>query len=439
MKYPLILKDPRSLDRPGPMGLSRPRRTALALVVLSIFSLFTGLFTAGADHNLKDRLAGAAKTRTAPTGSGLLYVVDPNNMQSESRVLVVDPEQGRIVRTYNVGHAPDIALSPDGTRLYIASVLNTSSGRGTPVLEVFDTATGRVIQTVRNRDAWVSTLREYPSHMAFSPDGHFLFIYKIRVLEEGDYFDYLETFDTRTSRFLREKAPVPHCISANLIPLQDGRVSATCTGTNDVRFLELTSTGGLKPASKDSSARLPSRVALVTSKSKAFHTNRIGPAFVSADGRGLTAIMGDGKFFRIDDASRSIFQAGTIDSESRAAASGGDTSAPDWLSESWIRQQEPAVSPDGTTLYLAIGRLSRLYLADQSFDRIVALDSALNRVGTITLGHPFFSMAMSKDGRRLYAISPEQASVTVVDTATQRVVRTIYGIGTSPTLVIPAP
>lgn len=112
----------------------------------------------------------------------------------------------------------------------------------------------------------------------------------------------------------------------------------------------------------------------------------------------------------------------------------------DWLADSWIRYQVAPKSPDGTKLYVGVGRLIHLRNGVQLFDRIVVLDSqTLARVGTIKTSQLFYSLCLSKDGRHLYAVSPEQGSLMVIDTGTQRELRTIYGIGTTPIFAIVAP
>jgi DNA-binding beta-propeller fold protein YncE len=171
------------------------------------------------------------------------------------------------------------------------------------------------------------------------------------------------------------------------------------------------------------------------------HSRGLVVGFLSQDGLASTVIMGDGRFFNIDNQSRTIMQANEIDSETRKiiSSSSKTSSADDWLSDSWIRFQDLAISADGTKLYIGISRLVHLSQGVRYFDRVVLLDSqTLKRIETINLPRLANSVAISRDGRRLYAISPDQACITVIDTAT-RESRTIYGIGTSPIRAIVAP
>lgn len=379
--------------------------------------------------------------------SGWLYVLDNNNMnmENESQVLLVDPEQGRVVRTFKAGQGPDMVLSPDGTRLYLGSALRNRKGQLIQnVLQVIDTASGKVLQTVDNPDHAASTVRESVSQMAISPDGRHIYAYKNRVTWEG-VFNSLATFDTAQGRFLPETAPLTRCgVGRILVSPDDSRLNVLCHGTNDVRFLDLAENGAQKALNKGAGSRTatPPKLSLAEGLSgTTMHSRGLVLGFLSPDGSASTVIMGDGRFFNIDNQSRTIMQANAIDSETRKIISTNSKTAPgdDWLADGWIRYQDLAVSSDGAKLYVGISRLVHMSQGVDYFDRVVVLDSqTLKRIETINLPRLANSVATSRDGRRLYAISPDQACITVIDTAT-RESRTIYGIGTSPIRAIVAP
>ncbi|MGA9505590.1 MAG: hypothetical protein WBV31_14220, partial [Terriglobales bacterium] len=121
-----------------------------------------------------------APTNQAPGSSlprQLLYIVDSDRGSSDSheRLFAVDPERKAIVRTYATGSHPDIALSPDGTRLYVASesrVPEGPEGAGAGRLDVVDTETGATLASVANPHRWVAMGPLYGSEMALSADGH---------------------------------------------------------------------------------------------------------------------------------------------------------------------------------------------------------------------------------------------------------------------------
>lgn len=354
--------------------------------------------------------------------SGWLYVLDSNKNAHESQVLLVDPEQGRVVRTFKAGHVPDMALSPDGTRLYIAYTVMIPGQQRKGLLEILDTSTGTVLQTIDNPDRALFTLHTYLSRMMFSLDGRWLYFVKNRQTSEGDFF-HVATFDTVQGRFLPEKAALPGC-GPQLLPSPVGRrLNVVCTSSNNARFLELNESGDVTSSSHVSLAQ----VEVGTDVKK-----RVGPGFLSSDGSTFKVIMGDGSFYKIDANSRNITQTGAIDSEARRAN--------DWLVGGWIGYQAPMSSPDKTKLYLGIAQITDLLRGRPAFDHIVVLGiSAFDRIATIKTSRRFHSLAISKDGRQLYGVDPESASLLVIDTTTSREIRTISDIGVTPILAVVAP
>jgi DNA-binding beta-propeller fold protein YncE len=431
-------------------------RLFLSLSAITILSLFIGpvIIASHQKSGFKPTAAKSAPSSAVsahrrdvktPPVSGWLYVLDNNNMEHESQVLLVDPEQERVVRTFKAGQGPDMVLSPDGTRLYLASTLRSRKGQfKQSVLQVMDTASGKVLQSVDKPDHPISTMREYTSRMAISPDGRHIYAYKNRVTLEG-VFNSLATFDTAQGRFLPETAPLTRCgVGRILVTPDDSRLNVLCHNTNDVRFLDIGENGAQKTLNKagDSRTATPPKLSLAHGLSgTTMHSRGLVLGFLSPDGWASTVIMGDGRFFNIDNRARTIVQADTIDSEARRVIrSTSKTPSPDdWLADGWIRYQDLAVSSDGAKLYVGISRLVHMSQGVDYFDRVVVLDSqTLKRLETINLPRLANSVAISRDGRRLYAISPDQACITVIDTAT-RESRTIYGIGTSPIRAIVAP
>src|SRR5208282_4718670 len=79
--------------------------------------------------------------RPAP---GWLYVLDPKPDAGGpgGRVWLIDPETAKVMGGIRTGDNPDFALSPDGSRLYVASITEGDSSE----LAVIDTAQGAVLQ-----------------------------------------------------------------------------------------------------------------------------------------------------------------------------------------------------------------------------------------------------------------------------------------------------
>jgi DNA-binding beta-propeller fold protein YncE len=379
--------------------------------------------------------------------SGWLYVLDSNDLKRESQVLLLDPEQGRIVRTFTVGSGPEMSLSPDGRRLYVASTrfpLKEDGGRG--VLEVMDTTSGAVLQTLDNPGRWVSTLPWYPSHMTLSPDGRWLYIFKIHQTQLS-YSSYLVTFDTVRGQFLPEKAPLFSCVTAQLLPLSEPlrlNVISLDSDWNKIAFLRLTENGAAVAPRNQSKETFELDLPLQEEKqfvkvTEEHRKRAVAFGFLSFDNRTLTVVTGGGRLLKVDNETRKIIQTDVIDHQGRKLTSNlagaASTTSDDWLIGRWIRYQIPPLSPDRTKLYVGVAPLS-----SQSFDRIAVLDSqTLKLLGMIKPRYVFYNLAMSKDGSRLYAISPDQACVIVIDASTGQEICTIYGVGQTPIQAIVAP
>src|SRR5579863_6076765 len=131
---------------------------------------------------------------------GWLYVLDPKPEAGKpgGRVWLVDPETAKVMGSIHTGDGADFALSPDGSRLYVASLTTGDSSE----LAVIDTAQGVVLKSgaVGSR-ALPSDLPPF-STMAVSSDG-----LALRILidtpksADADAF-LLATFDTRAGEFL---------------------------------------------------------------------------------------------------------------------------------------------------------------------------------------------------------------------------------------------
>lgn len=384
--------------------------------------------------------------RLAPSGvaPGWLYVVDPNNGKRESEILVVDPSEGRVVRSFKTDSRPEIALSPDGARLYIASTRYSEDGNSSEgFLMVVNTKNGNVLSRVTNPDRWLPTVPTSSSMMKLSTDGRWLYFFKHVDTREADTY-YVATFDTKKNRFLTERIMLPGCVTARLVPVESrGQLAVACDGTRDVQFVKLSGKGAITGTKNIGSEAILSRISL-SSRGLSEPGRRMASILPSPDGATLTVIMGDGRYLKVDTQSHLVIQTAVIDAQARRAAPAGLTSASseqaDWLADSWIRWQTPATSPDNKKFYLGIGRLVQLRSGVQSFDRVMVFDSqSLGRLASIRTSQPFESFALSADGGHLYAISPEQAAIMVIDTVAQREVRSIYGVGTSPISALVAP
>ncbi len=178
---------------------------AMALVVTAIVSVIT---------------INAKGATVSSTSRGGLYVLDTNNGAVNSQIILVDPSTGVVMRTYNTGYHPDMALSPDGTRLYVSSTRDNAINKPRNVLETFDTVSGTVLSSVDNPDSFLSTVPAYGTSMAMSPSGKYIYMMKLHTTKETTD-EYVTAFDTQNERFLKDHVSLNTECNFVLLPTND--------------------------------------------------------------------------------------------------------------------------------------------------------------------------------------------------------------------------
>lgn len=384
-------------------------------------------------HRIGPAIDLTPSARTQRVESGWLYVVDSNDLRLEAQILVVDPGEGTVAKTFKTGYHPDIALSPDGAFLYLASSLVSADGSATGQLEVIDTASGLVLNRVDYPHRWTGTSPRYFSNLALSADGRWLYAYHHQETDEGDVF-FVTTYDTQQGRFLPERALLPGCDAAIMLPLRKAReLNVVCASTGDVRYLKLAESG-----SAISYSKLPLKY-----RSGGRHGQFVGPVALMPSRNDVQVIMGDGRYYHIDTETQRVRSSDAVDSAARkervkstmSANKGGE----DWLAGRWMRFQPAIVSPDNGKSFVGLGRLEDLRNGQQTFDQVLVLDAqTLSRLNLIDLGQPVNHITLSKDGRSLYGLTIG-GKLLVVDTASRQVVRTIDHVGVSPAFELLAP
>jgi DNA-binding beta-propeller fold protein YncE len=98
-----------------------------------------------------------------------------------------------------------------------------------------------------------------------------------------------------------------------------------------------------------------------------------------------------------------------------------------------------AISPDGHTMYIgsrpAAGGEPG---ASMNTISVLALGSS-SEPTSFSTGHQFSTLALSKDGTRLYTVNASEKSITVFSRVTMKELRTISNVGTMPAFVIVRP
>ncbi len=403
------------------------------LIVSTCFALgFAPGFAHADDSHGK---AGAAAQTNSSAGSkievenwfgiqsGWLYVLDaqPDKGKGGGRILVVDPQTGNVMNSVRTGDNPDFALSPDGSRLYVASIAEGNSSE----LAVVDTGNGEVLGRDMIADREVGNALPAFSTMAVSGDGLMLRI----VLDTPESADrdmfLLAAFDTQSRHFLRERVRLWNCGPGRFISYPTAQqFDILCPRSNRVRLIAV---------DEESHAHENTDVTLPWER-------RIGAAHAieSRDGEEIAIVRGDGGVFAMNVATHEF----------------AETSAHPALPNRVPPAAWP-VSPDGRRIYLgynaSYNRLSdhRFYLDygrppnlrpnNETAHEFKVFDTdSWKKIGTIKTKVPFWSAAISADGKILYATVPSKHSILVMDTGKMRQTRELK-VGGSPTLAIVAP
>jgi hypothetical protein len=345
--------------------------------------------------------------------AGWLYVLDTQNQDGNTHVLLVDPSNGRVVRKIPIGAEADAALAPDGRYLYVASkYANREQHSVESRLEIYD-STGSLIAKVANPDQVGATVPWYPTRMAMSPSGNWLYMVKMHFAGFND--QYLTAFDTRTRQFSSGRVSLIGCKSAVLLPApEDRKLEVVCNGSAIIRVVTL---GDSEASSKaDAISVEPTQ----PGRSMNWHLAYLHPfteqvGVITANGASYLVNKHLGKAEALSPA------------QVRPAGSPVRT----------LGTQRGLLSGDGSTVYFGDQTTALPYSA--ACDQIVSAESAtLTRRQTVKTPLPFFSFALSSDGKTAYAVSPEKSTMTVMDLESGKPLRQ-FQVGQTPTMVFPIP
>jgi len=355
--------------------------------------------------------------------SGWLYVLDPKPepVTPGGRVWLVDPETAKVMGSIRTGENPDFALSPDGRRLYVASITDGDTSE----LAVVDTAQGTIVQRSTIQDREVANVLPAFSAMAVSGDG-----LALRILldtpksADADSF-LLATFDTQAGEFLQRSVHLGNCGPGRFIsyPTAD-QFDFLCPRTNKIRLIRLDAESR---ELENTDVTLP-------------WERRVGAAqAIEAPGaQDMAIVRGDGGVVTMNVATHEF----------------AETPAHPALPNRVLPAAWPT-SPDGSRVYLGYnteydrhydnrfyldyGRPPNLRPNDATVGEFRVLDTRTwKKVGTIRTKTPFWTAVIGSDGKVLYAMAPQKHSILVIDTVKMREVRTLK-VGGAPALAVVAP
>ena len=364
---------------------------------------------------------------------GKLYVLDAGNSKKKPQVLAVDPSNGKVIRTYRAGDQPDMALSPDSKLLYISSSFeNAASGRES-FLDIYDTASGALLNHISNPEALQHKVPVYGSSMVMSPDGNRIYIEKYHWVPErpGPTGCYTSVFDTQSRQFLVDIS-VSDCGVAVLPASDEQTFYLVSTARTAIDTFTITgSAGSVNTAHQYTSISIPLSSASTRAVQKSPGTatapcevlrpstaKGIGPVFLRPQQKTVGLILKDGSRL-------------SVDLSNEATTSMGQESVLGKLSGI-----QPILESSGSPGYFGTSQGTNSYF--ERYDSIVRIDPAtMATTGTMTTSLPFFEVARSHDESTLFTVNPEQAKITIIDAPSLREIRQL-SVGVQPILAIPA-
>jgi methylamine dehydrogenase heavy chain len=339
-----------------------------------------------------------------PLGERSIFVVDPHDGNLMSDVLVVDPDARRVVRMIPTRYAPEIAISPDGQRLYVADSYSTRVIRGDhhDVVSVYAISNGQLL-----RDDV-----DIPDRLIYKlfPDGHpFMFLSRDgRRLFVGKYgspdihASRMAVLDAETFKALAEY-PRPDC---DLLPLLSGEL--LCVGSGQQPRLVDALTG----QTTDIPVSLP---AVYTAAVLAPSADRL--YLVSTEAQSPIHLT-------VADLSIS----------SRVTVGNRALSLPP---DHEIGFNHVAVSGDESQLYIGFVPKTGALAGKGVSDTIWAFDTKSGtRVGVLALTEPAWQVALSADGKQLYTVNPFSQSLSIFDSATFRELSVVRNLGNTPAEIV---
>lgn len=338
--------------------------------------------------------------------SGWLYVVDPQPESSGSRIWLFDPGTAAVMGSIRTGYQPEIALSPDGSRLYIIS-----GERESGEVAVVNTADGSVRETSFQARVlytpWYLTLPPFNS-IALSSDGKAL-----RILQQSSFppegaQPQIWSFDTTNESFSPTRAEIDDCRSGVFVPPSTAsEFEVICASSNTLHSMR-----------SGADSRLMSQV--VTNLPG---TQRcpVATGLLLKDNSKLALINRSGAIDTMDVTTHEFRSTG-VTGECTAL---GVVYGLDWR------------SPDGTKIYVGYGPPSPDNMATSNAFRVFDTDT-WKQLGTAQTSIPFWSATMSADGWFIYAFAPKQHAIVEIDAATLREKRKL-SLGKTPALAVVAP
>ena len=396
---------------------ARSRRSALRRPHDRVLAVFLLAIVAGLSACAENpRTAGAAAKVQVPTGPGSFFVLDHSH--DESQVFEIDATGGEVTRSYPANADAAMAVSPDGQRLYVASVKHFGANEDArDELVEYDTATGEELRrTTLPSTRWYNTMPPSFPAMAVSPNG--LWVHLLGVsMDDGRTSYSIITFDVARGEFLSELAPVPRCGAGALLPSAlPLDLQVACSDSHEVHFLTLDPSGAVQNREV---FELPVKTDdRVDTNGNPLELWRLAWAVQSISTDPIYAVSRNGQVSAIDG----------------VLADRAETVQIELDQKEFVAFNHVALSPDGNRLYVGIGDARHTTLREAN--EIVVLDtSTWQEVARGKVGHAVRSMAISSDGTRIGVVDIQTRKALILDALTLRTLSVVNKVGRTPTLI----
>lgn len=354
---------------------------------------------------------------------GWLYVLDPKPDSSGSggRIWLVAPETSKVMGSIQTGNNADFALLPDGSRLFVASIIDSDTSE----LATIDTERGVVLQRSTIEDREVGNVLPSFSMMTVSGDGLALRIMRDTPESEDRDMFLLATLNTETSELQSNFVRLYNCGPGRFITHADAtQFHVLCPRSNRIRLIRA-----------DEQSRQLQNADVVLPWER-----RIGVATaIEVAGSGSIAVIrGDGAIFQMDLATRQFTPTSVHgDLPNRIPPAAWPTSADG--SKIYLGYNKGYDHAYDNRFYLDYGRAPNLRPDNAMAGEFRVFDtSTWRKIGTIKTQMPFWSAVIGNDDKTLYAMAPQKHSILVIDTASLRQTR-VMKVGGAPSLALVAP
>ncbi len=333
---------------------------------------------------------------------GWLLVLDVNRLQAEGQILLVDVLGGTVKGVLRTGQDPAFALSPDGSRLFVAAQVG-----GQDSLDVIDMATSKSIARYRLTSRRADTLPPVTSTMGVSADGNWVYVVTNEILAPGIDRAGITAVEVATGRTVSTPIAVgTHCGPAVLV----------VTYTPTIVCSDAVRTFGPQPGAATTVTLPANRDVRKDWNGNPFDIGVLSGG-AAADAEHVLAVAGNGRISRVSTRDQRVAMSADL-------AIGADR---------WVLPGRVVGSHDGSRVYVGVGRFADR--SDATGDQILVVEAfTLRTLAVIDVPGRYATFTVSADGKRVYTVDLAGQTSSAWDTTTTRRLGSISGLGESPTL-----